>query len=110
MTGVICIGEHHKHDERHHCQCSHCGTVTAADWSDEIIPGQDLGVRLQALIGWLGNYAHVPYAKIHELLFELGQIDVGEGTLVATNERVAQASCCTSRSIAKLSLITAHCK
>ncbi len=56
-----------------------------------MIPGQDLGVRLQALIGWLGNYAHVPYAKIYELLFELGQIDVGEGTLVATNERVAQA-------------------
>ncbi len=48
-------------------------------------------VRLQALIGWLGNYGHVPYAKIRELLFELGQIDIGEGTLVATNERVAVA-------------------
>lgn len=33
----------------------------------------------------------MPYAKIRELLFELGQIDIGEGTLVATNERVAQA-------------------
>ena len=77
---------------RHHYQCTHCGTVSAADWSEEIIPGQDLGVRIQALIGWLGNYAHVPYAKIRELLFELGNIDIGEGTLVATNERVAQAS------------------
>lgn len=48
-------------------------------------------VRLQGLIGWLGNYAHIPYAKIRELLFELGQIDIGEGTLVATNERVADA-------------------
>ncbi|WP_217651971.1 hypothetical protein [Hydrococcus rivularis] len=35
---------------------------------DEIIAGQDLGVRLQALIGWLGNYAHMPYAKIRELI------------------------------------------
>lgn len=56
-----------------------------------MIPGQDLGVRLQALLGWLGNYGHMPYAKMRELLFELGQIDIGEGTLVATNERVAQA-------------------
>jgi transposase len=48
-------------------------------------------VRLQALIGWLGNYAHVPYSKIRDLIQELGQIDIGEGTLVATNERVAQA-------------------
>ena len=56
-----------------------------------MIPGQDMCVRLQAMIGWLGNYAHVPYAKIRELLLELGEIDIGEGTLVATNERVAQA-------------------
>lgn len=76
VANPIEIVEYH----RHHCQCSHCGTISAADWSDEMIPGQDLGVRLQALIGWLGNYAHVPYAKIHELLFELGKIDVGEGT------------------------------
>ncbi len=76
---------------RHHCQCTQCGTTCAADWSPEIIPGQDLGVRLQALIGWLGNYAHMPYTKIHELLFELGEIKIGEGTLVATNKRVAQS-------------------
>jgi transposase len=33
----------------------------------------------------------MPYTKIRELLFELGQIDIGEGTLVATNQRVAQS-------------------
>lgn len=60
-----------------HSQCSHCGEVCAADWNDSIIPGQDLGLSLQALIGWLGNYAHMPYAKIRELLQELGQIDIG---------------------------------
>jgi transposase len=75
----------------YHSQCVDCGKVCAANWSHEIIPGQDLGVRLQALIGWLGNYAHMPYSKIRELIQELGQIDIGEGTLVATNERVAQA-------------------
>ena len=87
VANPIEIVEYHRHDN----QCTHCGTACAADWSQEMIPGQDLGVRLQALIGWLGNYGHMPYAKIRELLFELGQIDIGEGTLVATNERVAQA-------------------
>ncbi len=33
----------------------------------------------------------MPYAKIRELIQELGQIDIGGGTLVATNQRVAQA-------------------
>lgn len=74
---------------RHRCQCANCGVSVSADWSDEIIPGQDLGVRLQAFIGWLGNYGHMPYGKIRELLYELGQINIGEGTLVATNQRVA---------------------
>ena len=87
VVNPIEIVEYH----RHHYQCTHCGTACAANWSEEIIPGQDLGVRLQAVIGWWGNYAHVPYAKIRELLFELGEIDIASGTLVATNERVAQA-------------------
>jgi transposase len=87
VANPIEIVEYH----RHHCECMHCGTSCAADWLDEIIPGQDMSVRLQAFIGWLGNYGHMPYTKIRELIFELGHIDIGEGTLVATNERVAQA-------------------
>ena len=87
VANPIEVVEYH----RVHKKCNHCGIVNAANWSDEIIPGQDLGVRLQALIGWLGNYAHMPYTKIRELIQELGQIDIGEGTLVKTNQRVAQA-------------------
>ncbi len=87
VANPIEIVEYH----RHHCQCKHCGTSCVPAWSEQMIPGQDLGVGLQALLGWLGNYAHMPYAKMRELLFELGGIDIGEGTLVATNERVAQA-------------------
>lgn len=78
--------------QRHHCQCAQCGAIEAAQWSPEMIPGQDLGVRLQGLLAWLGNYAHLSYAKQQELLWELGEIEIGRGTLVATNERVQQAS------------------
>ena len=87
VANPIEIVEYH----RHQYYCSQCKTTSSAPWADEMIPGQDMCVRLQAMIGWLGNYAHVPYAKIRELLLELGEIDIGEGTLVATNERVAQA-------------------
>ena len=86
--------------QRHTCQCQHCGAMQTAVWSNEIIPGQDLGVRLQGFLGWIGNYGHLPYEKQQEMLWELGQIDVGVGTLVATNERVEHA---IESSVAQLS-------
>lgn len=39
-------------------------------------------------MGWINNYGHLPYEKQQELLWELGQIEIGVGTLVATNERI----------------------
>jgi transposase len=77
--------------QRHHVKCDCCGEVTSANWSPEMIPGQDLGIKLQGLLGWLGNYGHLPYEKQQELLWELGKIKVGVGTLVATNQRVSVA-------------------
>ncbi len=50
-----------------------------------------MSVRLQAFLGWMGNYGHLPYEKQQEMLWELGQIEIGVGTLVATNERVEKA-------------------
>ncbi|NEP15236.1 MAG: IS66 family transposase [Symploca sp. SIO2C1] len=77
--------------QRQSCKCVHCGHTHTADWPDEIVPGQDLGVGLQSLLVWLGNYGHLSYEKQQELLRELGGIEVGVGTLVATNARMAQA-------------------
>lgn len=77
--------------QRHTCVCECCGNVQTASWSPDIVPGQDLGVRLQAFLGWVNNYAHMPYEKQQEMLWELGQIEIGLGTLVATNERIQKA-------------------
>ncbi|MEH2208564.1 MAG: IS66 family transposase [Nostoc sp.] len=77
--------------QRHTCVCKCCGNIQTASWSPDIVPGQDLGVRLQAFLGWVNNYAHMPYEKQQEMLLELGQIEIGLGTLVATNERIQQA-------------------
>ena len=68
--------------------CEHCGNVQASDWSGDLVPGQDIGVRLQAFLGWMNNYGHLSYGKQQELLWELGQIEIGVGTLVTTNERI----------------------
>lgn len=70
---------------RHSCQCEYCGAIQSGDWSPAMIPGQDLGVRLQAFLGWMGNYGHLPYEKQQEMLWELGQMEIGVGTLVATS-------------------------
>lgn len=39
----------------------------------------------------MGNYGHLSYEKQQELLRELGEIDIGMGTLQATNQRVFEA-------------------
>jgi transposase len=74
--------------QKYTCICSQCGETQTADWSAEIVPGQDLGIRLQAFLGWLNNYGHLSYEKQQELLWELGKVEIGVGTLVATNERI----------------------
>jgi transposase len=77
--------------QRHTCVCESCGNVQTAAWPQDMIPGQDLGTSLQAFLEWANNYAHMPYEKQQEMLWELGQIEIGLGTLVATNERIQQA-------------------
>lgn len=62
--------------QRYTCQSECCGNIQAAQWSPEIIPGQDLGIKLQSFLGWVNNYAHMPYEKQQEMLWELGQIDI----------------------------------
>ncbi len=73
--------------QRHHIRCDCCGEITSPQWSNQMLPGQDLGIKLQGLLVWLGNYGHLTYEKQQELLWELGKINVGVGTLVATNQR-----------------------
>ena len=63
--------------QRHSCECRRCGQTHAAAWPQTIVPGQDLGVSLQALLVWLGNYGHLSYEKQQELLRELGDIEIG---------------------------------
>lgn len=38
--------------QRHHTRCDCCQKVSTVNWSPEIIPGQDLGIRLQGLLSW----------------------------------------------------------
>lgn len=73
------------------CKCLECGAVVRGEPPLGIVPGQDLSINLQALLVWLGNYGHLSYEKLTELLWELGRIEVSVGTLQKTNQRVAAA-------------------
>jgi transposase len=37
--------------QRQILECPHCRKLANSEWSPKIIPGQDLGVRLQGLLG-----------------------------------------------------------
>ena len=66
------------------CKCLECGAVVRGEAPQGVVPGLELSVNLQALLVWLGNYGHLSYAKLQELLWELGTIEVGVGTLQKT--------------------------
>ena len=83
----ISIVEYH----RYTCVCQQCGNEKTAEESPDIVPGQDIGIKLQAFLGWINNYRHLSYEKQQELLWELGEIEIGVGTLVSTNERIDSA-------------------
>lgn len=73
------------------CACCRCGSRVVAPLPEDVIEGQDLSASLQAHLVWLGTYGHLSYQKQQEWLREVGQIDVGLGTLCATTGRVAKA-------------------
>ena len=73
------------------CKCLECGGIVRGSLPEGIVPGQDLNINLQALLVWLGNYGHLSYEKQQELVWELGEINIGTGTLQKTNQRVAEA-------------------
>jgi len=77
--------------QQHTCACAQCGQSQTAAWPEGIVPGQDLSVGVQSLLVWLGNYGHLSYEKQQEFLRELGNIEIGVGTLASTNARMASA-------------------
>ncbi|MEY2858071.1 MAG: hypothetical protein RLZZ74_2383, partial [Cyanobacteriota bacterium] len=68
------------------CKCLECGGVVRGSLPAGIVPGRDLNIKLQALLVWLGNYGHLSYEKQQELVWELGEIEIGTGTLQKTNQ------------------------
>ncbi len=73
------------------CKCLECGGIVRGSLPFGVVPGQDLNINLQALLVWLGNYGHLSYEKQQELVWELGAIEIGTGTLQKTNQRLAES-------------------
>ena len=70
--------------------CKDCGQKVVAELPQDVVPGQDLGVSLQAMLGWMSHYGHLSYEKQQEWLREVGGIEVGVGTLQATTRRLSE--------------------
>jgi transposase len=75
--------------QQHQCRCQSCETVVWGEMPSEVIGEQDLEASLQAMLAWLGTYAHMSYEKQQEWLLQMGVEGIGIGTLAATTERVA---------------------
>jgi transposase len=75
----------------HTCACAHCHQYVKAASAAGVVPGQDLGISLQAMLAWMGNLGNLSYEKQQEGLREFAGVEIGVGTLCATNRRVAKA-------------------
>jgi transposase len=70
--------------------CSNCGSQVRGEMPPDVIPGQDLGISLQAMLAWMSPYGHLSYQKQQEWRREIGSREVGIGTLSATTTRIAK--------------------
>ena len=77
--------------QQQECQCKYCGAVVWGELPKDVIGEQDLEASLQGMLVWLGNYGHMSYKKQQEWLKEMGLVEIGLGTIAATNERVADS-------------------
>jgi len=76
-------------DQQQSCQCADCGQVHTAAWPESIVPGQDS--ESASAVSVAGELWSSAIRKQQELLWELGDINIGVGTLQATNTRVYEA-------------------
>ncbi|WP_159783538.1 IS66 family transposase [Sodalinema gerasimenkoae] len=81
--------------------CGDCGETVSGEFLDRMIPGQDLGDRLQGILAWIGHYGNLSYGKQQEWFEEFTQIRVGIRTLEATSRRVAPANLGTLEALSK---------
>jgi transposase len=42
--------------------CADCGGQVLGVLPEDVVPGQDLGASLQAMLGWMSHYGHLSYA------------------------------------------------
>ena len=70
--------------------CPHCQQFTVADFPTGVEAPVQYGPNLRAQAVYLHEYQLVPLARVSELLFDLYNCHVSEGTLVAWGQQVSE--------------------
>lgn len=70
--------------------CPRCGAVTEADFPAEVTQETQYGPRVRAQMVYFNQYQFIPLARTTEVMEDLYQQPLAEGSVVAADERVAE--------------------
>ncbi|MBA2340013.1 MAG: IS66 family transposase [Pyrinomonadaceae bacterium] len=75
---------------RHTLSCQRCGTLTEAEWSEEM-PRGSFGPRLQAIVAYLTGRLGLSHRDVVEALSALYRIEISLGSVSALQRQVSKA-------------------
>ena len=63
------------------CNCPHCHNEQITEFPQEVSAPIQYGSSIQSLVSYLSVYQYVPYARLTELLSQIFNIDLSEGSI-----------------------------
>lgn len=81
--------------------CPHCGQVTEADFPGDVTQETQYGPRVRSQMVYFNQYQFIPLERTTEMIEDLYQQPVADGSIIASDEKVAEQVSDTNQKVKK---------